>query len=76
MKVNELVPMFNGITINSIYAWNGRGNTHGVNVVTKTEPDTPSVVASEGNPYGISYDRMAEAIPELRQTVRGLIGTE
>lgn len=48
----------------------------GVNVVTETEPDTPSVVASEGNPYGISYDRMAEAIPELRQTVRGLIGTE
>lgn len=27
MKVNELVPMFDGININSIYAWNGRGNT-------------------------------------------------
>ena len=48
----------------------------GVNVVTETEPDTPSVVASEGNPYGISYDRITEALPELRQTVRGLIGTE
>lgn len=48
----------------------------GVNVITETEPETPSVVASEGNPYGISYDRITEAIPELRQTVRGLIGTE
>lgn len=48
----------------------------GVNIVTETEPDTPSVVASEGNPYGISYDRITEALPELRQTVRGLIGTE
>ena len=27
MKVNELVSMFDGITINSICAWNGRGNT-------------------------------------------------
>jgi hypothetical protein len=48
----------------------------GVSVITETEPDTPSVVASEGNPYGISYDRITEALPELRQTVRGLIGTE
>lgn len=48
----------------------------GVNVITETEPETPSVVAAEGNPYGISYDRMTEALPELRQTVRGLIGTE
>lgn len=48
----------------------------GVNVITETEPDTPSTVASEGNPYGISYDRITEALPELRQTVRGLIGTE
>lgn len=48
----------------------------GVNVVTETEPDTPSTVASEGNPYGISYDRLTEALPELRQTVRGLIGTD
>lgn len=48
----------------------------GVNVITETEPDTPSTVASEGNPYGISYDRITEALPELRQTIRGLIGTE
>lgn len=48
----------------------------GVRVITETEPDTPSTVSSEGNPYGISYDRITEAIPELRQTVRGLIGTE
>lgn len=48
----------------------------GVHLVTETEPDTPSVVASEGNPYGISYDRITEALPELRQTVSGLIGTE
>ena len=48
----------------------------GVNVVTETEPATPSVVSSEGNPYGISYDRITEALPELRQTVRGLIGAE
>jgi hypothetical protein len=48
----------------------------GVSVITETEPDTPSVVAYEGNPYGISYDRITEALPELRQTVRGLIGTE
>lgn len=48
----------------------------GVNVITETEPDTPSVVSSEGNPYGISYDRITEALPELRQTVRRLIGTE
>lgn len=48
----------------------------GVNVVIETEPATPSVVSSEGNPYGISYDRITEALPELRQTVRGLIGTE
>lgn len=27
MKVNELVSMFDGIAINSICAWNGRGNT-------------------------------------------------
>jgi hypothetical protein len=48
----------------------------GVSVVTETEPATPSVVSSEGNPYGISYDRITEALPELRQTIRGLIGTE
>ena len=48
----------------------------GVNVITETEPDTPSTVASEGNPYGISYDRITEALPELRQTIKGLIGTE
>lgn len=48
----------------------------GVSVITETEPATPSVVSSEGNPYGISYDRITEALPELRQTVRGLIGTE
>ena len=48
----------------------------GVEIVTDTEPATPSVVSSEGNPYGISYDRITEALPELRQTVRGLIGTE
>lgn len=48
----------------------------GVNVITETEPDTPDTVSSEGNPYGISYDRITEAMPELRQTVRGLIGTE
>lgn len=27
MKVNELVSMVRGININSIHAWNGRGNT-------------------------------------------------
>lgn len=48
----------------------------GVSVITDTEPDMPSVVASEGNPYNISYDTVSEAIPELRQTIRGLIGTE
>lgn len=48
----------------------------GVSVITETEPAKPSVISSEGNPYGISYDRIAEALPELRQTVRGLIGTE
>ena len=48
----------------------------GVMVTTETEPETPSVVSSEGNPYGISYDRLTEALPELRQTVRGLIGTD
>lgn len=48
----------------------------GVSIITEAEPDTPSMVASEGNPYGISYDRLTEALPELRQTVRGLIGTE
>lgn len=48
----------------------------GVNVIEETEPDTPSVVSPDGNPYGISYEKMAEVIPELRQTVRGLIGTE
>lgn len=48
----------------------------GVSVVTETEPAVPSVVSSEGNPYGISYDRITEALPELRQTIKGLIGTE
>ena len=48
----------------------------GVSVITETEPATPSVVSSEGNPYGISYDRITEALPELRQTIKGLIGTE
>lgn len=48
----------------------------GVIVTTETEPETPSVVSSEGNPYGISYDRLTEALPEIRQTVRGLIGTD
>lgn len=48
----------------------------GVMVTTEAEPETPSVVSSEGNPYGISYDRLTEALPELRQTVRGLIGTD
>lgn len=48
----------------------------GVHVITEEEPATPSVVSSEGNPYGISYDRITEALPELRQTIKGLIGTE
>lgn len=48
----------------------------GVSVITETEPATPSVVSSEGNPYGISYDRITEALPELRQTIKGLIGAE
>lgn len=48
----------------------------GVSVITETEPAKPSVISSEGNPYGISYDRITEALPELRQTIRGLIGTE
>lgn len=48
----------------------------GVKIVTETTPQTPDTIASEGNPYNISYDTVSEAIPELRQTIRGLIGTE
>lgn len=48
----------------------------GVQLVTEETPATPDTIASEGNPYGISYDSVTEALPELRQTVRGLIGSE
>lgn len=64
--------------IEDYWLWdNGHGKPmEQFHLVTETEPDTPSVVASEGNPYGISYDRITESLPELRQTVSGLIGTE
>jgi len=47
----------------------------GVRLFTEETSATPDTIASEGNPYNISYESVSAALPELTGTIRGLLGT-